>query len=406
VPDRPVLEVADIIRRYADHYRRMRGGTISIAEERVLRELAACRTSAMGGHLEVCDECGHERPAYNSCGNRHCPKCQGAARATWLEARVKELLPVTYFHVIFTVPQGVAPLALQNKEVVYDLLFHAAAQTLQQIAADPKHLGAELGFLAVLHTWGQNLLHHPHVHCIVPGGGLSSDGSRWVATRGEDFFLPVRVLSRVFRGKFLDGLKRAYQQGRLSFHGNLAGLSRPEKFQRFLSEGYAIDWVVYAKRPFGGPQQTLKYLARYTHRVAISNHRLVSMEDGRVTFRWKDYADGNQEKLMALDATEFLRRFLLHVLPTGFMRIRQYGWLANCQRQAKLARCRQLIAEQAIEGKVEPPQEPATPRTPTEQETDPARCPKCKTGRMQTVQASPRPTVQQLLNAPWHWNTS
>jgi hypothetical protein len=406
MPDRPLLEVADIIRRYADAYRRMRCGTIPIAEERVLRELAACRTSAMGGHLEVCDECGHERPAYNSCGNRHCPKCQGAARAAWLAARVEELLPVPYYHVVFTLPHHVAPLALQNKEIVHDLLFRAAAETLQQIAADPRHLGAELGFLAVLHTWGQNLLHHPHLHCVVPGGGLSPDASRWVATRSEAFFLPVRVLSRVFRGKFLDGLKRAYREGKLSFHGNLASLSQPEAFQRFLSEAYASAWVVYAKRPFGGPQQTLKYLARYTHRVAISNHRLVSMEDGRVTFRWKDYADGNREKPMTLEATEFLRRFLLHVLPQGFMRIRQYGLLANCQRQAKLTRCRQLIAEQAVEENAELPKEPPTPPPPTEQETSRDCCPKCRKGRMRVVQSLPRPTVQQLLDAPWRWNTS
>ena len=406
MPDRPVLEVADIIRRYADAYRRMRGGTVPIAEERVLRELAACRTSAMGGHLEVCDECGHERPAYNSCGNRHCPKCQGAARAAWLAARVEELLPVPYYHVVFTLPHHVAPLALQNKEIVYDLLFRAAAETLQQIAADPRHLGAELGFLAVLHTWGQNLLHHPHLHCVVPGGGLSPDASRWVATRSEAFFLPVRVLSRVFRGKFLDGLKQAYQHGRLSFHGKLASLSQPEAFQRFLCEAYATAWVVYAKRPFGGPQQTLKYLARYTHRVAISNHRLVSMENGRVTFRWKDYADGNREKPMTLDATEFLRRFLLHVFPQGFMRIRQYGFLANCQRQAKLARCRELIAEQAVEENAERPKEPPTPRPPTEHQTSRDCCPKCRKGRMRVVQSLPRPTVQQLLDTPWRWNTS
>lgn len=405
--ERPALEVADIIRRHGDDYRRFRGGMLSLTEEYVLRNLAACRTAVMGGHVEECEDCGKQRIAYNSCGNRHCPKCQAAARAAWLEARRSELLPVPYFHVVFTLPEPLARLAWQNKPLLYNLLFRCAAETLQQIAADPEHLGAEIGFLAVLHTWGQNLMHHPHVHCVVPGGGLSLDSTRWIGCR-DDFFLPVRVLSRLFRGKFLARLKQALAEGKLSFHGQLTKWASVEGFERLLAECFQNEWVVYAKRPFGGPEQVLKYLARYTHRVAISNHRLIALEDGQVTFRWKNYAQDNRQETMTLPAVEFLRRFLLHILPSGFVRIRQYGLLANCHRAAKLARCRELLAPAAtpaepavVEEAGEEPEE-ATGEDPWEALF---RCPACG-GQMRPVEQHSRPTGMRLLCRAWPWDTS
>jgi hypothetical protein len=308
----------------------------------VLRDLVACRTAALGGHVERCNHCGHQRIAYNSCRNRHCPKCQAGARAKWLDQRAAELLPVPYFHVVFTLPNQLGPLALQNRAVVYGILFQAAAATLLEVAADPKHLGAEIGVLAVLHTWGQNLMHHPHLHCVVTGGGLSPDGLQWVGSR-EKFFLPVRVLGRVFRGKFLHLLREALRKGSLAFSGELTALQTPRQFERLLDASVVKDWVVYAKPPFGGPEQVLKYLARYTHRVAISNRRLMRMDDGKVSFRWKDYAEGSTEKTMTLDAGEFIRRFLLHVLPSGFVKIRHYGFLSNRLRREKLAVARRLL---------------------------------------------------------------
>jgi Putative transposase/Transposase zinc-binding domain len=399
VSARPKLEVADVIRGHGEAYRRWRGGKLSSAEAYVLRSLAACRTAVLGGHLEQCGACGHRRPAYNSCRNRHCPKCQGAARAAWLDARRAELLPVPYFHVVFTLPDQLSRLALQNKEVLYNLLFRAAAETLQEVAATAKHLGAEIGLLAVLHTWGQNLLDHPHLHCVVPGGGLSPDGSRWIACRKEDFFLPVRVLSAVFRGKFLDGLKRAFHQGKLAFCGRLAELARPDAFHGLVAECYQRKWVVYAKPPFGGPEQVLKYLARYTHRVAISNRRLISIEDGLVTFRWKNYADGGRRQTMTLAAVEFLRRFLLHVLPSHFVRIRHYGLLANRHRAKKLARCRELLGQSACKTPVEPLATPPADEEPANP------CPLCG-GRMHTVEQRPRLSGRDLLTLPWPWDTS
>jgi hypothetical protein len=401
---RPTLEVADIIRAHGEDYRRMRGGKLTSAEEYVLRSLAACRTAALGGHLEECQQCGHHRPVYNSCCNRHCPKCQAAARAQWLDKQRANLLPVPYFHVVFTLPNQLAPLALQNKERLYNLFFRAAAETMQQIAATPKHLGAEIGFLAVLHTWGQNLLHHPHLHCVVPGGGLSPDGTDWIACPDDDFFLPVKVLSAVFRGKFLDGLKRAFAKGELAFHGHWAELAQPETFQRLLKTCYATSWVVYAKPPFGGPEQVLKYLARYTHRVAISNSRLISLEDGRVTFRWKNYAEGNQQQTMTLTAVEFLRRFFLHLLPSQFVRIRHYGFLANRQRAQKLAQCRKLLQVLVPEVPTEPVAE-AAGNGESKEEHDCRCCPLCG-GVMRVVDRCPRPRSGQLVNAPWPWNTS
>lgn len=340
--ERPPLEVADIFSAHADAFLKAYCGAVSSAKRRVLRDIAACRTAVLGGHIDRCDRCDYERIAYNSCRNRHCPKCQASSRAEWLEARAADLLDVEYFHVVFTLPAAIAEIALQNKKVIYDILFQASSQTLLQIAADPKHLGARIGFLSVLHTWGQTLLHHPHVHCVVPGGGLSLDGKTWVSCpRG--FFLPIGVLKKVFRGKFLDLTRRAFARGELSFQGKLDHLNDASMFASHLQATYATDWVVYAKRPFGGPTQVLKYLAGYTHRVAISNHRLLSLQDGQVRFRWKDYTHGNRQRVMALDAVEFTRRFLLHVLPRRFVRIRHCGFLANTCRRDKLARCRELI---------------------------------------------------------------
>lgn len=336
------LEVADVFRDHGLAFLDEFGDALSPEQRRVLSDLAACRTAALGGHVEACDRCGHQCISYNSCRNRHCPKCQGTAAARWLDARATELLPTEYFHVVFTLPEAIGPIALQNPRVVYGILFRAAAETLLQVAADPKRLGAEIGFLAVLHTWGQNLHHHPHVHCVVPGGGLSPEGSRWISCP-TGFFLPVRVLSRVFRGKFLARLRAAFDEGKLAFHGQQSALSDAGQFQRQLVASAKTDWVVYAKPPFGGPEQVLKYLARYTHRVAITNRRLIDVEEGQVRFRTKDYTDDGRPKTVTLHATEFIRRFLLHVLPSGFVRIRHYGFLSNRLRQEKLALCRELL---------------------------------------------------------------
>ena len=387
---RPGLEVAEVVREHGDAFLGRYGGALSPQQRRALSDIAACRTATLGGHVEACDRCGHRRIAYNSCRNRHCPKCQAGAAAEWTEDRRAELLPVDYFHVVFTLPAALGPIALQNPRAVYGLLFRTAAETLQQIAADPKHLGAEIGFLAVLHTWGQNLQHHPHVHCVVPGGGLAPDGSRWIACR-PGFFLPVRILSRVFRGKFLARLRAAFDRGELAFHGQLAALADPGEFQRRLAASARTEWVVYAKPPFGGPERVLKYLARYTHRVAISNRRLLALEGGQVTFRWKDYAHGDRSKTMTLPAIEFLRRFLLHVLPTGFVRIRHYGFLANRVCREKLARCRALLEVE------QPPDLVAAKPAPDLKEAGDGQsatnvCPCCGEGRMvivATVRAIP-----------------
>jgi hypothetical protein len=316
---------------------------MSAQQHRVMRAIEACRTAALGGHVEVCDRCGERRNAYNSCCNRHCPKCQSLAKERWLEKRLDELLPVEYFHVVFTLPHRLAPLALQNKAAVYGLLFDATAETLARIAADPRHLGAEIGFLAVLHTWGQKLDPHPHLHCIVPGGGFDPAGERWVSCR-PGFFLPVRVLSRLFRRLFLDALERAHRRGRLELHGALAPLRPEPAFRDLLAELRASEWVVYAKPPFGGPEKVLEYLGRYTHRVAISNHRLLAVtDDGQVTFRWRDYRHHGRQRTLTLDAEDFIRHFLRHVLPPGFHRIRQFGFLANRHRTEKLERARRLL---------------------------------------------------------------
>ena len=337
------MEVADILRRHAPSY----PYSLSGEQARVLAALQVCRTAHLGGHLERCGGCGHERNAYNSCRDRHCPKCQSLTRARWVAKETADLLPVPYFHLVFTMPGQLVGLSQQNQRVLYDILFAAGAEALTTIAADSRHLGAEVGFLAVLHTWGQNLQAHPHIHCIVPGGGLSQDGKSWVGSR-DNFFLSVKVLSRLYRGLFVGRLRTAYENGELEFHGQLAELAKPKMFGRLLRKLSNIEWVVYAKRPFGGPKQVVSYLGRYTHRVAISNHRLISDEDGEVRFHWKDYRRGKDghktgPQTMKLDAHEFIRRFLLHVLPRGFVRIRRYGILANRKRGDKLARCRDLL---------------------------------------------------------------
>lgn len=340
---RPGLEVADVFRRYGDDYRHSHGASLSTAQRRVMTAIERCRTAALGGHIDQCDRCGHLRISYDSCRNRHCPKCQSLARAQWLEDRQAEVLDTQYFHVVFTIPQAIASIAYQNQRMVYGILFQAAAETLRTIAADPKHLGAEIGFLAVLHTWGQNLQFHPHLHCVVPGGGLAPDGSRWIGCR-PGFFLPVRVLARLFRRLFLKALQQAFDAGKLEFFNAETRLRERPAFLCHLAATRKTDWVVYAKRPFSGaPEEVLRYVARYTHRVAISNDRLLDIADGVVRFRWKDYRHHNRQKTMPLTAEEFIRRFLLHVLPPGFQRIRYFGFLCNRYRAAKLARCRELL---------------------------------------------------------------
>jgi putative transposase/transposase-like zinc-binding protein len=340
---RPALEVADIFRRHGEAFRRSHDGHLGRIERRIMAAIEVCRTPALGGHVEQCGDCGLVRCAYNSCRNRHCPKCQGLARAEWLEARQAELLPVPYYHVVFTLPPLAAEIAFQNKRAVYAILFRAAAEAMHDIAADPKHLGAEIGAVALLHTWGQTLQHHPHLHCIVPGGGLSPDQTRWVACR-PGFFLPVRVLSRRFRTLFLAQLQAAFVAGELHFSGTLATLAEPTAFAVRLDALRAVEWVVYAKRPFAGPEQVLAYLGRYTHRVALANSRLTRLADGQVDFTWKDYRQHGKTKVMTLAADEFIRRFLLHAVPDGFHRIRHIGFLANGHRTAKLALCRALLA--------------------------------------------------------------
>ena len=339
---RPPWEVAEIFRRYGAAFRQAHGPSMPCAQQRVMKAIETCRTAALGGHVDACDQCGTRQISYNSCRNRHCPKCQSLAKARWLEARLDELLPVEYFHVVFTLPEAVAKIALQNKRRVYNLLFQATAETLRTIAADPKHLGAEIGFLAVLHTWGQTLTFHPHLHCIVPGGGFDATGQRWIACR-PGFFLPVRVLSRFFRRCFLQALETAYCRRELAFHGDLAELRQPEQFRRYLEPARITEWVVYAKPPFGGPEKVLDYLGRYTHRVAIANHRITDVAEGKVTFRWRDYRRGNRPSTMTLDAGEFIRRFLLHVLPDRLVRIRHFGFLANRHRTEKIEQARQLL---------------------------------------------------------------
>jgi predicted Zn-ribbon and HTH transcriptional regulator len=378
---RPTLEVADILRASGGNFLYLHGSHLASQHRKVIDAIVRCRTAALGGHRDRCSGCGYQAISYNSCRNRHCPKCQSNARARWLAARSAELLPVPHFHIVFTLPHELSALVLQNKRLLYDLLFRTSAATMLEVARDPKHLGADIGLLSVLHTWGQNLHHHPHVHYVVPAGGLALDGSRWVSTSSR-FFLPVHVLSRVFRGKFTAELKQLLLQDKLQFHGSLKHLAAPERFQRFLRQIFSKDWVVYAKPPFGGAEHVLNYLARYTHRVAISNHRLVSFKDERVAFRWKDYAAGSKQKVMTVSADEFLRRFLIHVLPKGLVRIRHFGLFANRKRSASLLRCRLLLKVAA------PPPQPA----PTAQ----IKCPLCS----ELMLVVERFSSHQLLAAP------
>lgn len=342
---RPPFEVADIIHNAGSRFRDQYGSSLTWPQVKVLDAIARCRTAVLGGHRDLCSRCGHEAISYNSCRNRHCPKCQTNAREKWLQRRQQELLPVGYYHLVFSVPHSLVPLMWQNKRRLFTLLFEASAATLLEVAINAKHLGAELGFLSILHTWGQKLERHPHIHCVVPGGGLSPDHTRWIRARSS-FFLPARVLSRVFRGKFVAGLRRAFRNHQLVFYGACSSLNNPKNFAAFLRMLFRQDWVVYAKPPFGGAEHVLHYLARYTHRVAISNHRLVSVSDNAVSFRWKDYTHGSRQRTLTISPEEFLRRFLQHVLPKGFPRIRYFGWLANRRRREFLPLCRHLLDQQ------------------------------------------------------------
>jgi len=400
---RSTLEVADIFRAHGPAWRRANVGHVSLGQLKVMSAIERCRTAALGGHVARCEKCAHEHVAYNSCRNRHCPKCQGKAATDWLAARQAELLPVPYFHVVFTVPAEIADIAYHNKAVVYGILFKATAETLMTIAADPKHLGARIGFTSVLHTWGSALTHHPHVHCIVPGGGISLDGGRWISCR-PNFFLSVRVLSRLFRRLFLEKLVAAHHAGRLSFFNDLAPLTDRDAFDAYLAPVRKLKWVVYAKPPFGGPEAVLAYLSRYTHRVAIANSRLVAFDGNTVSFKWKDYraakANRGHEryKTMTVGADEFVRRFLIHTLPDGFHRIRHYGLFANGGRVRNIARARELL------GAVAPETEPVEDED-SEAAVFPQPCPCCG-GRMIIVEtfergAQPRapPTVSSRVDA-------
>ena len=379
------------MRRYGETYRAEHDASISCAQRRVMKAIETCRTAALGGHLERCDACEHQRISYNSCRNRHCPKCQSLARAEWIEHRQSELLNCQYFHVVFTLPEEIAAIAYQNKAVVYDLLFQATAETLRTIAGDPRHLGADIGFFAILHTWGQNLMHHPHLHCVVPGGGLSADKKRWIACR-RDFFLPVRVLSRFFRRRFLEKLEHAFNTGEMHFFSALGQLQNRDAFQQYLTPVREKEWVVYAKPPFAGPAQVLDYVGRYTHRVAISNNRLLEIDGGNVRFRWKDYADGNQQKSMTLTADEFIRRFLLHALPMGMQRIRYYGLLGNRHRTENLKRCRELLNMPSKAATPDESTEPRDYRSRYEALTGRSlhQCPVCQEGCMRLIELLPR----------------
>ena len=383
---RPALEVADIFRDHGPAWRQAHAGHVSLDQMKVMSAIESCRTAALGGHVARCEDCAYTTIAYNSCRNRHCPKCQGAAAKEWFAAREAELLPVSYYHMVFTLPAAIADIAYQNKAVLYDLLFKVSAETVLTIAADPKHLGSRIGITSVLHTWGSALTHHPHVHMIVPGGGISLDGQRWVSCR-PGFFLPVRVLSRLFRRLFLKKLVAAHQAGRLSFFGNLADLADAQSFAAYLAPPRKAEWVVYAKRPFGGPEAVLAYLSRYTHRVAISNSRLIALDRSGVTFKWKDYrTEGHDRfKVMTLATHEFIRRFLIHALPSGFHRIRHYGLFASSKRVANVARARGLLNAPAPQSKAHDADAPDAdePQTPSHP------CPCCG-GRMIIIETFER----------------
>lgn len=379
---RPALELADVFGRFGTEFVARHAASLSWQQRRVIEAIERCRTAALGGHKEQCNACGHESFSYNSCRNRHCPKCQAAARAQWMSDRAAELLPVSYFHVVFTLPQTVAKLALQNKAVMYDILFQATAETLKEVAANPEHLGAKIGFFAVLHSWGQRMEHHPHLHCVIPSGGLSLDGQRWVHCKrsldsDKEFLLPVGVLSVVFRGKFIDFLRQAHRQNKLVLEGQFTSLRRADDFERFLDASVRSKWRVFAKRPFANTECVLKYLARYTHRIAISNSRLIGIEGDEVVFRWKNYRQNGMIETGRLKAAEFLRRFLQHVLPKGFTRIRHFGILSNRLRSAAIELCRSLLADHGDD---------ATARDVDVSDDDaPQICPVCEVGQMLVV---------------------
>lgn len=399
ITGRRSVEIADIVRAHSPAFV-SQFGPFPDHVHRAFYDIAHCRTAAMGGHVETCLACGAERHAYNSCRNRHCPKCQGSARHDWVAARVADLLPVPYFHVVFTLPHALRPVALYNPREMYDLLFRTAAATLKKVAADPRHLGAKIGFTAVLHTWGQKLDLHPHLHCVVPAGGLYEDGSRWV--HGDpQFFLPVRVLSAVFRAKFLEGLYLLHARGNLRLEGQLRPWRTRDRFGIFLGRMKAKPWVVYSKPPFGGPDQVVRYLGQYTHRTAITNHRLLSHRHGQVTFSYKDYADGNCTKLLTLPALQFLRRFAFHILPPRFVRIRHYGFLANAGRKKSLAQCRSLLANSEVPASC-PPETTAPAPDP-----GPFRCPECGSANMEVRDITRRRFIAPLtLRTPALWDTS
>ena len=377
------LEVADVFRQHEQESPDRWERTLSSHQIRAFRDICACQTAELGAHVQRCDHCSHETIAFNSCRNRHCPKCQAGAREKWLAARSRELLPVPYCHVVFTLPAKLSSLALRNPQVVYNLFFQAVAETLLTIAADPRRLGARIGFLAVLHTWNQKLLYHPHLHCLIPAGGISRDGTRWIGSR-KRFFLPVRVLSRMFRGKFLALLGAAFRKKNLRFPGPLGPLSSPTEFDRFIRQLRRLDWVVYAKPPLGAGH-VIRYLARYTHRVAISNGRLINLTDGHVTFRWRDSADRNQQKLMTIDSDEFVRRFLLHILPRGFVKIRHFGFLSNRNRSVSLPLCRLLLRAGTTSTPADSPL--SSPDT---------RCPVCRVGTLRMIALIPAAELEAL----------
>ena len=388
------LEVADIFRGFGPEYRGLHGSEMPLRHLRVMRAIEVCRTAELGGHIDQCDHCGQLKVSYNSCRNRHCPKCQSLEKERWLEARKKDLLPVAYFHVVFTLPESLRSLALRNQKVIYHLLFKAASETLIQLAKDQKYLGAEIGFTALLHTWSQTLIDHPHLHCLVSAGGLSLDGKRWICSR-PGFFLPVKVLSCLFRGKFLDGLKKVYEAGKMNFPGKIEALKRAPAFQRFLTDLYQQAWVVYCKPPLKRVEEVMEYLGRYTHRVALSNNRLVSFEKNRVSFRWRDSADRDRIKLLTLDVMEFIRRFLLHVLPDQFVKIRHYGLLSNRSRTRKLLRCRKLLGVLTKEEAEESPKETWEDLLTRITGIDPRVCPFCGQGKM-----IPREVLPALAISP------
>ncbi len=371
--------MADIFRAYGPAYRQAH--EMPLRHLRAMRAIEICRTAELGGHVDACEHCGLLRISYNSCRNRHCPKCQGLDKERWLDARKEDVLPIAYFHPVFTLPEGLRPLALRNQEVVYSILFRAASEALKELTKAPRYLGAEVGFIAILHTWSQTLMDHPHLHCIVTGGGLSPDGLLWKPCKGE-FFLPVKVLSQLFRGKFLAYLKDAYQKGEMAFPGKIASLKEETAFKALLKDLYKQEWVVYCKPPFSNAEMVMEYLGRYTHRVAISNERLVKLEDGRVTFRYRQRNEKNRIKLMSLDAPEFIRRFLLHILPDGFVKIRHYGILSNRNRKSKLALCKKLLGVQCNREKQKKQRESWQDFLTRLTGVDPRICPHCGKGKM------------------------